>query len=286
MNEKKKNQLLIRCSSIIGIVLIIFGVSAIVLCAIVTLPTWLKVLLIILFSFIVFVIIACLCLLDWLGSYYECPTCHKVFKPTFKQYLFTSHIGSKGKFYCLNCHEKLYFKRIFSKDEFALIEAGKGDPKKEYALLNSIEDENGFENTSFGISYEDYLNKVLPKFEKNSLGLSLQEGHVPQTTFFFYVNDVAIGIYKVRHYCNEVTRTNGAGHIGYGIRKESRGNGYAPIGLKMAIEELKKMPDFDKSEGIIMGCHKNNVASLKTQQRNGAVIIDETEIDYITKITL
>jgi predicted acetyltransferase len=53
---------------------------------------------------------------------------------------------------------------------------------------------------------------------------------------------------------------NGAGRIGFGIRKEYRGNGYAAAGLKLAIEKAR-IPI--KENEIYMSVHKDNITSLK-----------------------
>lgn len=170
-------------------------------------------------------------------------------------------------------------------EKFELIEIGKGDVIKEWSLINTIETENGFENPRFGCSLEEYKNEVMPKWQKDSQGIDLPKGYVPQTSFILYVDGTPVGLYKVRHFCNEVTRVNGAGHIGYGIKKEYRGHGYATEGLKLAIKELINMPDYDH-DGVIMGYHKDNPASGKVQAKCGAVVVGETEQDYITKIEI
>lgn len=165
-----------------------------------------------------------------------------------------------------------------------LIEAGKGDTKLEWKFYSELESENGFENLCFGCSYEEYVKTKLVGFQNSALGIGLPNGHVPQTTFFLYDDSIIVGVYKVRHYVNDVIRVNGVGHIGYAIAKEHRGKGYATEGLKLAIQELIKMPDYDKKDNIIMGAHKNNPASIRVQQKCGAKIVGETEEDYISVI--
>ena len=165
-----------------------------------------------------------------------------------------------------------------------LIEAGSSNTKKEWEFVSSFKSENGFENNYYGCSYEEYVNNILPRYKDYALGINLSPGHVPQTTFFLLDDDTLVGFFKVRHFCNDVTRHNGAGHIGYAIKEEHRGKGYATKGLALAIKELIKMPDYDPKDDIIMGFHKDNIASRKVQEANGAIIIEETDVDYITKI--
>ena len=167
-----------------------------------------------------------------------------------------------------------------------LIEVGQGDINKEWAFTTTIESENGFENSFKGCSFEEYRDVIRPRRIKDSKGIDLPQGFVPQTVYLLYVDGNPAGQFNVRHYCNDFTRKNGVGHIGYAIAKEYRGQGLATLGLKMAIEKLLAMPDYDKSEGIIMGFHKNNIASRKVQEKAGAVIIDETDENYITQIKI
>lgn len=171
-------------------------------------------------------------------------------------------------------------------ERIQLIEAGKSDLKKEWLFISSEPSENGFENRDFGCYFEEYATKILPRLINNSQGLELQPDHVPQTTFYLFVEDTIVGFFKVRHYLTAVTRHNGAGHIGYGIKQEYRRRGYATKGLALAIKELLKMPDYRREENIIMGVHKDNIASLKVQQANGARIIEENETDFITEIKI
>ena len=54
--------------------------------------------------------------------------------------------------------------------------------KKEWDYIRTLPpDENGFTNTDFGISWEDFLNVYVPSKIKLSEGKDLTEGWVPQT---------------------------------------------------------------------------------------------------------
>ena len=74
---------------------------------------------------------------------------------------------------------------------------------------------------------------------------------------------------------------NGSGHIGFGIGKEYRNQGYATRGLQLAVQELKKMMLEDE---IYMSVNKNNLASIKVQENNGAYIHHEDDENYYTRI--
>ena len=75
----------------------------------------------------------------------------------------------------------------------------------------------------------------------------------------------------------------GAGHIGYGIRKEYRGRGYATAALSLALDEARKIVPEDE---IYRSVRKDNPASLKVQLRNGARVDYESGEEYFTRIPL
>ena len=87
------------------------------------------------------------------------------------------------------------------------------DTKKEYIAMTSIpEDENGFVNKYYNISFEEFVNEVIPTCEKQSKGIDLKPNRVPQNYYFLWDNDEIVGLFKVRKKLNDSLR-EGAGHI-------------------------------------------------------------------------
>ena len=107
------------------------------------------------------------------------------------------------------------------------------------------------------------------RFINNAYGYTLTE-------FLDYVK-----IFNLRHKLNESLR-NGAGHIGYGISPDYRKKGYATQGLALVLQEAKKL-GIDEA---LLSVNKQNLGSLKAQQKNGATIYREDEKEYYTKIKL
>lgn len=164
-----------------------------------------------------------------------------------------------------------------------LKEVNYDDANKQYNALKKFpRNENGFENIFYNISEEDFYNIVIPKLIDSSNGINLKEGHVPETYYFLWNDDEIVGLFKIRHRLNDFLRT-GPGHIGYGILQEHRGKGYATIGLKLAVDICK---DLIEENEIYFSVNKDNIASLIVQQRNGAVIVDENDKDYFTRIKI
>ena len=138
------------------------------------------------------------------------------------------------------------------------------DAKKEYELTQKIPaEENDYINNSFGVSYEDFVSRVIPRWLDYDKGVNLEENRVPDTYYFLWVDDTPVGIFKLRHFLNDWLRNN-SGHVGYGIAKEYRGHGYATEGLRLIIEEARKLP-IDTDE-LYLSVLKNNPASLKTPE--------------------
>lgn len=157
------------------------------------------------------------------------------------------------------------------------------DVEEEYNAIKSIPaEENGFENRYYNVTKDEFLNQVIPRLLKNSEGLELPDGHVPDTYYFLWNDNKIVGLFKIRHYLNDFLR-NGSGHIGYGILPEYRGKGFATQGLLLAIEKCKEIIREDE---IYLSVNKDNPASLKVQLNCGAFIVGETEDEYLTRIKL
>lgn len=162
-----------------------------------------------------------------------------------------------------------------------LKEANMEDIEKEYEFITNFPDnQNGFTNVDFGCSKENFRNKILPGYINEAKGIGLPQNWVPETVFFLWKDCEIIGIFRVRHYLTQAL-ANGAGHIGYGIKEEFRGKGYASAGLKLAIERAW---DLIREDEIYMSVYKSNQASLRVQMKNGAYIHHEDEREFYTRI--
>ena len=159
------------------------------------------------------------------------------------------------------------------------------DAKKEWELVRKIpRNENGFENEWCDVSFEDFVEKVIPGWWDHEKGLNMKPGYVPDTHYFLWADDTPVGLFTLRHCLNDFLR-DGPGHIGYGVASEYRGKGYATEGLRLLIEEARKLP-IDTDE-VYLSVLKSNPASLRVQEKNGARIVGEDgEGHYLTRIGL
>lgn len=164
-----------------------------------------------------------------------------------------------------------------------LIRIQDADPSKAYKLYKSFpKDENGYINPVFGYSYKEFLDYVEKK-RKWTNGEDLPKGFVADTTYVLDDNGEYVGAFNFRHYLNDFLR-EGPGHIGYGIKREFRGRGYASIGLKLLIA-IVRTHGIDTPE-IYLEVNKDNPASLRVQLKNGAYIHHESEKCFYTRIPI
>ena len=121
---------------------------------------------------------------------------------------------------------------------------------------------------------EDYsnFNSMVEKFQHLEQGIDIPKGFVPNSTYWVYNNEssLIIGAVNIRHYLNHLF-VEAWGNIGYGVSPSERRKGYATIILKLAIEECKKL----NIEKALLGCYKENIASVKTILKNGAILENE-----------
>ena len=162
-----------------------------------------------------------------------------------------------------------------------LKEANREDLEQEYAFVTSTpENENGFTNPGAGCDKDEFAHKILPGYINGAKGIGLPKGWVPETEFFLWYDDQIVGWFRIRHWLTEEL-AKGAGHIGYGIKEELRGKGYASAGLKLTVEKARQIICEDE---IYMSVRKDNPASLKVQMKNGAYIHHEDEREFYTRI--
>ncbi len=80
----------------------------------------------------------------------------------------------------------------------------------------------------------------------------------------------AVGIVRMRHYLNEKLRERG-GHIGYYIRRDQRGKGYAKEALHQALAILRNLGE----TRAMLTVNMDNIASIRVIEANGGVLESE-----------
>ena len=141
-------------------------------------------------------------------------------------------------------------------------------------------DENGLTNPYCGVSFDEYLTNVLPTLMSYEHPVSMPDWFVPETYYYLWDGERLVGEFRIRHYLTEALR-NGAGHIGYSIRKDARGRGYGTAGLRLTIEIARRIIPEDE---IYLRVLKDNIASQKVMLNNGAYAAGEDERHFFFRI--
>ncbi|WP_323959737.1 GNAT family N-acetyltransferase [Arthrobacter sp. JZ12] len=113
-----------------------------------------------------------------------------------------------------------------------------------------------------GMEWLDYLAQT----EDARFGRNLPEGWVPATFLVADVDGGLVGRASIRHELNQHLFEVG-GHIGYAVRPQFRGRGYATEMLRLALGEARSL-------GIataLLTCDPDNFASHAVIERNGGV---------------
>jgi len=132
-------------------------------------------------------------------------------------------------------------------------------------LLNSFD-----ENESWAI----YIERV------NSAGRdqNLPVGRVPASFLVAEVDGQIVGRVSIRHRLNEYLQQRG-GHIGFGIRPEFRGQGFA---TEILIEALEFASDLG-IERVLVTCDDTNIASSRVIEKCGGVLENIVDLENVEK---
>lgn len=160
-----------------------------------------------------------------------------------------------------------------------LVKIWETDSRKAYEFYLNI-DKNETDIEAFGNNFEEFLNYLEEK-RFHSKGEKLPNGYVPDTHYLLEVDGNYVGLFRLRHELNDFLYS-GPGHIGYYIDKRYRKKGYATNGLKLVLNEAKKL-NIDEA---FLSCNIDNIASKKVMENCGAVQRDKTSSSYLMKIEI
>ena len=141
-----------------------------------------------------------------------------------------------------------------------------------YKMLQEIpSEENGLLNKANGLTFDEYKEWLIAK-QRDAEQKGIVDGwKVPSTTFWLYADGVPVGFGSIRHFLTEALSQ--AGHIGYGIAPQFRGNGYGNEILRL----LLKKADEIGLEKVLVTVDLDNIASQAVALANGGVITGRTD---------
>jgi len=140
-----------------------------------------------------------------------------------------------------------------------------------YRMLQEIAaNDNGFHNTVYGMSYEEFRRWLEKEYSVDNG--RLEDWMVPQTSYWLYDNEKPVGYGRLRHCLNE-NLSQTSGHIGYAIRQTERKKGYGTRILALLLEECRKL----KIQQVQIGANSANIASNRIIVKNGGILFRSSE---------
>lgn len=142
-----------------------------------------------------------------------------------------------------------------------------------YRMLQKIPaHENGFYNGANGLTYEQY-KAWLVRCEEISQGIGVTKETVQESIYWFLVNDIPVGIGKIRHQLTPALRQYG-GSIAYSILESCRNKGYGTKLLQLLLIEANKLciPE------LMLVIYNYNYASHRVAIKNGFVCYNRTNL--------
>ena len=106
----------------------------------------------------------------------------------------------------------------------------------------------------------------------------LPVGYVPATFLVAEEKGQIVGRVSIRHELNEYLQQRG-GHIGFGIRPEFRGRGFATEILLEALEIASGLG----IEKVLVTCDDTNIASSRVIEKCGGVLENVVDLENVEK---
>jgi len=133
------------------------------------------------------------------------------------------------------------------------------------ALLDTNADFAGCGSLKYCLTAEEWFEK-LKKFEKAE---TCPEGAVPSDSYIAVrqADSKIIGAIDLRHHIDHPILGTWGGHMGYVVRPDERGKGYAKEMLRRNLINAKALG----LKKVMITCSHDNIASEKTILGNGGV---------------
>lgn len=129
------------------------------------------------------------------------------------------------------------------------------------------------------LAREDFAQFV-HELEDEAQGIGLPPGIPPQQTYLLLKDkQTALGEIRFRPHLSPPYEKHG-GHIGYNIRPDQRGRGYATAQLALLLEEARKI----QLAGVSLTIEDDNPASVRVIEKNGGKLWRTIENPIKTRI--
>lgn len=153
----------------------------------------------------------------------------------------------------------------------------------EAAFLEGLESFKEMELDWYSFIWKEGMpfSELLKISRERAQGINLAEGRVPDSMLYAFVDGKIVGRSSVRHELNDYLKTYG-GHVGYAVAPAFRKQGYATEILKQSMVFCREKL---KLERILVTCDDDNVASIKTIEKNGGKLDDRFFAEDGSRVT-
>ncbi len=115
--KEEKDRQLLRLEVVIGWIATVTFLTLVFVASFIEMPTWLRVLLIVIGGVLFAVGIANAVRIEQTAGYYECPNCGYRYVPeSYRSFLFTQHMGRTRKMTCPKCGKRGWHKKVLTKE--------------------------------------------------------------------------------------------------------------------------------------------------------------------------
>lgn len=145
------------------------------------------------------------------------------------------------------------------------------DGRDVYEMLQRLTPEPRFMSSSYQMDWADFPAWLVKRVDREQ-GIGLEDGRVPDTTFWLMDDGVPVAFGSLRHRLTDALLEEG-GHIGYAVDGTKQGRGYGKALLGLMIREARRM---GITEELLVTVHPDNIASRKVAEANGGELRRET----------
>lgn len=114
---------------------------------------------------------------------------------------------------------------------------------------------------------DDSIEQVVTSLQAWSCGEQLAEGWVPNSTWFWEVDETLQGVINLRHWLTPSLEQDG-GHIGYAVASSHRRQGVASAMLGTVLGHCQGLG----IQRTLLICGSDNRASIRTIERHGGML--------------
>lgn len=114
--KEQADRLLLSVEIVLGVMSLVILIAFALAAAVVTMPTWLKILLVASGLVLFFVGATFALKIEQFAGFYKCAKCQHMYVPTFKQVFFAAHISRTRFMKCPKCKQWSWNRKVLTKN--------------------------------------------------------------------------------------------------------------------------------------------------------------------------